>query len=85
MNDNGPGPTTRPSPVPLLPLKQLMVPADAMVLKIVRLRDLAQCAGLIQLTHALARIEAKRLAGQARRGRAEQDADSRSRGPEQSQ
>jgi len=42
MNDNGPGPITRPSPVPLVPLKQLMLPVDAMVLKVGRLRDLAR-------------------------------------------
>lgn len=79
MNDNGSGPKARPSPVPLIKLHSSRLPIEAMALDIERLRDLAQREGLIQVAYCLelARIEARRLAEQARGDEAVRMADPR--------
>ncbi len=79
MNDNGSGPTARPSPVPLIRLHSSRPPIEAMALDIERLRDLAQREGLIQVAYCLelARIRGEARCGQTRRDDAVKAADPR--------
>ncbi len=77
VNDNGSGPIARPSPVPLVRLRESRLPIEDMAAEIERLRDQAEREGLIQIAYCLelARVEAQRLAEQSRRDEAERNAD----------
>lgn len=79
MNDNGSGPTSRPSPVPLVRLRGNPAPANRYILELEDLKARAARDGFGTLAYILemAHLEAQRLVGQEERDDEEELADPR--------
>lgn len=79
MNDNGSGPTVRPSPVPLIRFRSDVTTFDEIALQAEVLRDRAEREGQTGVAYCfeVARMEAQLVADQARRDEAERLADPR--------